>query len=200
MTIVGLGNSAAEMIVQFQELNRRGFNIDYRVFTHYTKEALANPDEDVDGYRLFRDLSIPDLVGLTGDLAPIAAAYWRAMAEGRIFSDVSHWRRRDDKFLCKRGGEAFTYPSDVHYTLIGFVNSPERLKELGIEVGPHGPLYDYDGEFHSNSSGSLHQGYFGLGAILETDWNRNAVVLPGIIHQMYDQAFSVMLRIFDKGR
>ena len=201
VTIVGLGNSAAEMLIQFQALNRQGYNINYRVFTHHTERMLTYPDRYVDGRQLFRDLSRPDLTGLAGDLYPVLNAFQQAMQEGRIYGDVTRWRRDGNRFNCWRHrpmaalSEQFSFDSDVHYTLIGFVNSSERLRELGIHVGPQGPAYDYDGEFHADDSGSVRRGYFGLGSILETEWNPNSVVIPGIMHQMYDLAFTLMARV-----
>ena len=40
LTLIGIGNSTIEMLMQIQELKSKGINIKYKVLTHYPEESV----------------------------------------------------------------------------------------------------------------------------------------------------------------
>jgi hypothetical protein len=203
---VGLGNSTAEMlqIVQSREY-------DYRVLTHYPQAAVMNPQTTVmyDGknYRVFRDLSEPNLTSYQGDLAQSRVAYYRALMEGKIISDVVQWdvtkNETDSVLSIKRRGESElsnAFHFDDIYILTGYQHTAASLVSMGISYdADHNPCYDYDGEFQtsSNSEDRLYKGYFGFGGVLNATHNKNAIVIPGMIFRTPDLLFGVLMRAIE---
>lgn len=204
LIFVGLGNSTAEMLVQINQLNKKGFNIDYRVITHYPKEAILDPEKEVEingkKYKVFRDIKIPNLTKWEGDLPEAREAYHQALKENKIVSDVKHWDMKDGVFTCE-GSNIFRFNCEQLFTLIGYGHKASDLGLMGMYVtDPYlGSIaYDYDGEIQRNPGAfgrdRIFPGYFGLGSILKSPTNPNAVVMPGIMHRMYDQLFSIIVR------
>lgn len=204
LIFTGLGNSTAEMLMQVRELNKKGYNIDYRVITHYPKEAIFNPEKEVEvngkKYKVFRDISIPNLTKWEGDLRDAREAYFEALGENKIVSDVKHWDMKDGVFTCE-GNEFYRFNCEQLFTLIGYGHKASDLGLMGMHVtDPYlGSIaYDYDGEIQKNPGAlgreRVFPGYFGLGSILRSPTNPNAVVMPGIMHRMYDQLFSIIVR------
>ncbi|MDE1833957.1 MAG: FAD-dependent oxidoreductase [Candidatus Micrarchaeota archaeon] len=209
VVLIGLGNSTAEMLMQIQELNEAGYGIDYRVLTHYPANAVCNPTEEVvmngKAYRVYRDLSIPNLTKYEGDLEEPRRAYERALYEGRIISDVSHWNMGEGKIHVVANGSEMALECTTLFTLIGYGHYPETLRRMGMKVTDEykGTIAtDYDGEVHrpepikdnGNRRNYIYPGYFALGAVAKTDSNPNAIVMPGIMHRMYDMLFTAALR------
>ena len=206
LALVGFGNSTAEMLVSLSEYNRKGYKINYRVITHFPKEALDNPSEDVKindkTYHVFRDTSIPTLTRLTGDLSDIRSAYFEALYRGKVIPGVIDWQIKDNTMTTKsQSGEINKFKYDQLYTLIGFGHDPDILRKLGMHVVDEytGAIaYDYDGEIQRQPGiigrDRIHPGYFGLGAVLKTPENPNASVIPGMMHQLYDLLFSAVIR------
>lgn len=207
LVFVGLGNSTAEMLTQVQELNTKGYGIDYRVLTHYPKEAVDNPTETVirDGteYRVFRDLTVPRLTKYEGDLPEAYRAYFEALNTGKIIADVAHWDSDGSTigWRDRSGRQTGSYAFDQQYTLIGTGNRPETLEAMGMHVtdGYLGSIAtDYDGEVQRNPGelgrDRVYPGYYGLGAVLRSTHDPNAVVMPGIMHRMHDLLYGVTLR------
>jgi len=203
--IVGLGNSAIEMIAQLNEGRRKGINVDYRVATHYPRDSIYNPETTVSSrgrpFRIFRDLSAPDLTGFQGDLDRSRYDYYRALTEDRIIYDVRGWNvvGHGASFECQKGKRQ-NYSYDRLYVLTGYEQSEAQLEQWGItskvEDGKHVPQYEYDGEFVTRY-GNRHKGYFGIGALMDAPHNRNAVVIPGMMFRLPDLAFSVIMRAIE---
>lgn len=204
LIFTGLGNSTAEMLMQVRKLNKKGYNIDYRVITHYPKEAILNPEKEIEvngrKYKVFRDISIPNLTKWEGDLPEAREAYLEALRENKIVSDVKHWDMKDGVFTCE-GNEISRFNCEQLFTLIGYGHKVSDLELMGMHVtDPYlGSIaYDYDGEIQKNPGAlgreRVYPGYFGLGSILRSPTNPNAVVMPGIMHRMYDQLFSIIVR------
>lgn len=213
---IGLGNSTAEMIALLQEFQTAGVDCDYRVLTHYPREAIFNPQETVihnrKGYRVFRDLTKPDLTSFQGDLEPTRRAYFRALADGKIIPDVVQWdvtntagtrvmgiRRRRARRISD------FIPFDHLYILTGYRHTAQSLQSFGLSYDPDGlyPHYDYDGEFlradprtFSNNAGGarVFKGYFGFGSVLNAPHNKNSIVIPGMLFRISDLLAGVVFR------
>ena len=85
---IGLGNSTAEMLRQIHDFQDRGIEVDYRIMTHYPKDSVFNPEDVIeDGdytlYRVFRDISVPNLTSWQGDLNHSRYDYFRALRTGK---------------------------------------------------------------------------------------------------------------------
>ena len=214
VVLIGLGNSTAEMLVQLQNYNKKGYKIDYNILTHYPEDSINNPEQNILGkngksYKVFRETQNPknpDLVNYEGDLQFAKDAYEEARSEGRIFSDISHWtRNRANKSMTLIVDKGNINPHIVQlkcdelFTLIGLKQSPQAMQAMGIELSDEAiPQYDFDGEFHSkqktNTDRELNKGYFGLGAILNNPHDKNSIVMPGIMHRVRDLIFGVVMR------
>ncbi|MFA7193482.1 MAG: hypothetical protein WC087_01010 [Candidatus Paceibacterota bacterium] len=204
--LVGLGNSTAEMLFQIHNLIDRGAAVDYRVLTHYPEECVYNPNTTVvvDGVarRLFRDVSLPNLVDFQGDLARSRSDYYRALHNGKILYGVNRWEvaGKEVYVFRKEHSEVEKIPFGKIMTLIGYGNSPEVMKSMGCTYDPVDkcPLFDYDGEFivkHSpDPKKRILSGYYGFGSVLETPHNPNAIVIPGMLHRIGDVLFGVVMR------
>ncbi|MBI1969613.1 FAD/NAD(P)-binding protein [Candidatus Woesearchaeota archaeon] len=205
VVLIGLGNSTAEMLVQFHQLMENGYDVDYRVLTHYPQESVQFPGDVVLArgreFQVFRDLTIPNLVDYSGDLEDTREAYFEALNAGRIIADVRHWDKKGKWMRMQRhNAEPLELRCDVLYTLIGYGHSREELMSMGVmadeETGA--ACYDYDGEFQAELGAKgrkrVHAGYFGQGPVLESPENPNAVVIPGVMHRLHDQLLSIVLR------
>jgi hypothetical protein len=209
ITIVGLGNSSIEMLMQIQDCNRKGFNIGYKVLTHYPKESVENPDQYIklEGkeYRVFRDLNKSNLVDLEGDIPAARNAYRKALEDGNIISDVIEWNRSlEDKVtnIKLRNGKEISIPTDQQLTLTGYRPSKEMFQEMNINLDEDNcPLYDYDGEVQrpkeEKSLGRTYKGYSIIGAIRANDNEPNALVIPGIMDSLPKLVFNTILRTID---
>jgi hypothetical protein len=199
LLFIGLGNSTAEMLRQMHAFQDKGIDTDYRVLTHYSDDVLHNPMAAVPSrgkaVKLFRD-PVSNLVDYEGDLPLPRADYFRALRTRRIVSDVVAWRGQRDIDVTHRTRNTYTQRSDVSevdqiYTLVGYATTREQYQQFGIPLTSTGePLYDYDGEFR----GDDRLGYFGFGAILETTWNPNATVIPGMLFRIGDLLMGVVMR------
>lgn len=205
--LIGLGNSTAEMLRQIHALQDQGHDFDYKVLTHYPKDSIYNPDETVqkDGknFRIFRDISQPNLVDYQGDLPDSRYDYFRALHSGKIVSDVHRWNRSGPhaenpyvRYTAGRSHGVEKFTSNNHlYTLIGYRHDKEEFEKMGCAYDTRNECarYDYDGEFVNTRHKPI-KGYFGLGAVLDAPHNRNAIVIPGMIFRLGDLLFSIVLR------
>ncbi len=204
---IGLGNSTAEMVRQIRNtMDSVGpsLNADYRILTHYPQDSVFNPNDSVNSkgrdFRVFRDLNRPNLVNYQGDLPEFRSDYYRSLTEGRIVTDVKHW---------KRIGNAITFTNKKNqkdaieftkiFTLTGYRNSPDTVKAMGCLYDENNKCarYDYDGEMiqsERSRSDRLFRGYFGLGAVLDAPHNPNSIVIPGMIFRIPDLLFSIIMR------
>ena len=213
VTFVGLGNSTGEMLVQLDQWRRKGITIDYRVLTHYPLEAVIFPEDiilgnDGDEYRVFRDVKSPNLVDYAGDLDLLRDAYFRALKGKKIISDVSHWDLQGERnggtlHIKKSDGQSLELRTDVMFTLIGYSHPLEVFEKMGLSINPETstPAFDYDGEFQRKLGAKgrkrVYPGYFGLGCVLQSKENPNAIVIPGMMHRMGDLMFSVAMRAYE---
>jgi hypothetical protein len=219
LVFIGLGNSTAEMMVQCERYRRQGIDINYRVLTHYPRRAIEHPDSHVEylgkPYRVFRDLSKPQLTKFEGDIPEVRAAYWYAMAKGWIIPEVTQYlHNRETHRVAYSNDPLFppdvfmdSVPCDQLYTLIGYGQDPEFLSNCGMYLRDRytGAFhYDYDGEVQREPGITgrrrVYPGYFALGAVLKTPENPNAVVIPGIMHRLYDLAFMAAIRGLEYAR
>ena len=212
IVLIGLGNSTAEMLRQIHTFTDQGYPIEYRVLTHYPKDAVYNPSDYVPKkgrtYRVFRDISKPNLVDYQGDLAHSRYDYFRALHEGRIVSDVKRWEVKTPGLMSTFGHDAAgkakpieDIPFDKVMTLIGYEQPPETMKALGCTYDTKNKcgVFDYDGEVaakpgEKDPAKRLHKGCFGFGSILQTPHNPNAIVIPGMLHRVGDLMFGVIMR------
>jgi hypothetical protein len=204
IVLVGLGNSTAEMIEQISNWNRQGYQISYKIITHYPADSVYQPSRTVSqrnkNWRIYRDLTLPTLVDYVGDLERERRAYEVALTGGNIISDVVHWTMSDNRLIVKtRDDKIKKIPCDRLFTLIGYKHDPSTLHEMGIQTNAESdPLYDYDGEFiqdpTSTGRSRLCPGYFGFGAILNSEHNPNSIVIPGMIHRINDLMQGIFLR------
>ncbi len=196
---IGLGNSTAEMIRQIHDFQDKGAEIDYRIMTHYPADSVNNPEDVIeDSYRVFRDISVPNLTSWQGDLSASRYDYFRALRTGKIISSVRSWSRRKNSIVCTGAlGRRTHFSADHLYTLIGYHQPESYLTSQGIKVsGEDGcPLLDYDGEVQTGLRNSrLHHGYFAFGAIAANPQDKNAVVIPGMLFRLYDLVTSAVIR------
>lgn len=207
IVIIGLGNSTAEMMTQLESSSNTDIN--YIVLTHLPQDAVNNPTQSYINngkiVRVFRDIQNSGLTQYEGDLPEARDAYFKALNNGRLLGDIVHWEIIDNSSkqlikAAKRSGEIITLPCDRLFTLIGYQNNNATLDKLAIQHDGHGhPYYDYDGEIQKDPNNAdpherLYKGYYGLGAMLKTPHNPNAVTIPGIQHRLYDLLFGVILR------
>jgi hypothetical protein len=209
------GNSVAEMLVQIQDLNQRGYGIRYKCLTHYPQEALDFPRTTVcwrgRNYRLYRDNSA-DLTKLAGDLLRVERAVGRARdsrdaERAEVISEVEFWtvgaQQGAGRTMTVRraDGQVRTFAFDQLFTLIGYRHPPEELKAMGLVVTDDYlglVAADSDGEFQSTPGAAgrsrLHAGYSGMGSVLKTPTNPNAQVIPGILYRLSDWLTTVIWR------
>ncbi len=216
VVFIGLGNSTAEMLVQFHRYQDAGLDLRLKVLTHYPREAIRHPrsyqtvgEQD---YRLFRDPGEGQLTSLAGDLETIRLAFER-LRDSRnpgveeLLTDVVHWKLQDDEvfgpriFVTQRDGRERRFACDQLYTLIGYGHPRETLESLGFYVlNPAvGTIAaDYDGEVQhvpvTAGRARLCPGYFAAGALLKAPRSENAQVIPGMLYRLPDQFFSICLR------
>lgn len=210
LTLIGLGNSTIEMLMQIHECNSRGCNIKYKVLTHYPEASVQNPDQYIDyegrEYRVFRDLKKSNLVDLEGDIAPAREAYMKALEDNNIISDVIEWKRslEDKVTLVKlRNGNTVEIPTDKQLTLTGYKPSKELYQQMNIHLDSDNcPLYDYDGEIQrlkneQEDYSRTYKGYSLIGAVRANDHEPNALVIPGIMDSLPKLVFNTILRAID---
>jgi hypothetical protein len=210
--LIGLGNSTAEMLRQIHTIIDQGYSVDYRVLTHYPRDAVQNPSDYIQEkdriFRVFRDVSKPNLVDYQGDLAQSRYDYFRALHDGRIISDVTRWEVEAPGVMTiygknKKPMEGLPY--DKVMTLIGYHRSAEMMRELGCSFDDEtrSGVFDFDGEVvavpgSASAQRRLHKGCFGFGSILETPHNPNAIVIPGMLHRIGDLLFGVVMRAAER--
>jgi hypothetical protein len=215
LVLIGLGNSTAEMLRQIHDFQDNGVDVDYQVLTHYPKDAVFNPNDTVylneKPYRVFRDISKPNLVDFQGDLPDSRYDYYRALNSGRIQYGVRRWEMSDSKLVTFTSANKPIDQIECSqvYTLTGYKHSREVIERMGCRYDPSGrcAMYDYDGEMLRDPlalrpEDRLCKGYFGFGAMLDAPHNRNAIVLPGMIHRIGDLLFGIVMRAteFQLGR
>lgn len=192
VVVVGLGNSAAEMIMQMQN---SGFD-DYAVLTHRPTSDLYSDDS------IYRDLSIPELTGLAGDISHIYAAVTAALANGKIFGGVDHWNH-DGRAISFTDGAGFNHSAEFAklFTLIGYDHKQADLAKFGMTKSSDSLASTHlDGEVVCTSSTSadlraqVYPGYFAIGPVRKTAAMPNAEVIPGIQFQVQLLAFSLLVR------
>lgn len=211
---IGLGNSTAEMLRVLHQYQDAGVDVDYRVLTHYPRDAVFNPSDTVvvgaTGYRVFRDISRPQLVSFQGDLPNSRADYYRALLSGRIVSDVKEWDADGRIFTAYNGrgpanrSKGAQVVPEMHYDelylLTGYRHPPEDLAEMGCiyDKTLDCALHDYDGEIVAKPKAlggdRVHRGYFGFGAVLDAPHNPNTVVIPGMAFRLPDLLFGIIMR------
>jgi len=206
LVFIGLGNSTAEMLRQIHNFQDQGIPVDYRIMTHYPKEAVYHPEDMVQlgrtKYRVFRDLSLPNLTSWQGDLGESRYDYYRALRTGKIMYGVKSWSRNGSTMVCHTNNGGYgreTINVDNLFTLIGYAPTKESMESHGMRVNPKDkcPELDYDGEVHSGNPGTgrrLFRGYFAFGAMTTNPQNKNAIVLPGMLFRLNDLVTSVILR------
>lgn len=208
---VGLGNSTAEMIRQLHEIEDQGYEVDYRILTHYPLDSIMNPTEVVisggKGYRVFRDLSQPNLTSFQGDLPHSRQDYFRALLKGRIIPGVMSWTAKKARsakganklgYTDAEGKHEITY--DKLMVLTGYQQNPEKIAKFGccFDSETKAVRYDYDGELVGDPKAKgpdrLHRGYFAIGAVADAPHNRNAIVIPGMISSLPPLLGGVVMR------
>jgi len=216
LAFIGLGNSTAEMLVQLQEFNARGYGINYRVLTHYPQEALDYPRSPIPWrggtYRLYRDTTISGLTRLAGDLRRIDRAFVQvressAPERAEVLSEVAFWTLRQGpggaKSMTVRHADGSTrsFPIDQLFSLIGYGHRSDELKALGLVVTDDylgAVAADLDGEVQRTREAlgrsRLHAGYSLLGSMLKSRTNQNAQVIPGLLYRLPDWLATVIWR------
>ncbi len=207
LVFIGLGNSTAEMLVQLKKLREQGIDVSYKVLTHIPNLALENPDRTIEiegrSYRVFRDISRPNLTKWAGDLPEIREAYFDALNAGNIISSVKECAVLEDKTLevaTETNGQ-FSFENHKLFTLIGYGQDPDVLRGMGMQVIDEYlgvPAVDYDGEVQSTIDASgrdrVYPGYFAIGTLIKSESNPNATVIPGIQARMYDLLLTAVIR------
>jgi hypothetical protein len=203
IAIIGLGNSAAEMMSQLNDFRRDGVDCDYKIFTHFPEDAVYDPHAVVTDkekqFRVYRDLSIPDLTGFQGDLHKSNADYRQALYEGRIEAGVTGWGVKEGRLVFKQEGTSYNneYEFNKLYVLTGYQIKPEVFAKFGVPVSRVGhPTYHHDGEFVDGNDDIL-KGYFGFGAVLDRPEARNTTVIPGMMFRLPDLLFGVIMRAME---
>ncbi len=202
---VGLGNSTAEMLRVIHTHQDKGVDVDYRVVTHYPNDAVYRPMETVRvkgrDFRVFRDLALPNLTSFQGDLPHSRNDYFRALYNGKIISDVTNWDVKANRFIAirkRRAGEEFDF--DRLYVLTGYRNAPATFARMGCVYDEENRCtpHDYDGELVQKigtiGAERIHRGYFGFGAVLDSPYNRNTSVIPGMAFHLSDLVFGCLMR------
>lgn len=211
VVFIGLGNSTAEMLIQFHRYRDAGLDLRLKVLTHYPREAIRYPRSYEDEYRLFREPTEGQLTSLAGDLEPIHLAFER-LHDSRdhnveeLLTDVTHWSLQKGEaagpqmVVTLRDGRRRQFACDQLYTLIGYGHSQEILEALGMRVlNPAiGTIAaDYDGEVQRApvpGRARIYPGYFAAGALLKAPRSENAQVIPGMLYRLPDQFLSICLR------
>lgn len=215
---IGLGNSTAEMIRIIQQYKRSGVDCDYRILTHYPKDSVHNPQDTVmtgdQKYRVFRDLTTPNLTSYQGDLEISRKAYFQALLEDKIIPDVVQWEVKKEsdgkRKLAIKQRDAMTWSENVSfdslYVLTGYQHNAKTMEDMGLAYDPEKlyPHYDYDGEFmraapsKSVTGGDrVFKGYYGLGSILNAPHNKNSIVIPGMMFRAPDMVFGILMRVYE---
>ncbi len=206
VVLIGLGNSTAEIVHQLQQKGRG--QVDYRILTHRSLRALLRPDEEIDGSgsSVYRNIKKPELTSLAGDLRHINEMFTQARDSGRIVPNVRHWHH-DGSVLTAVDNEGIEtrIPFSKLFTLIGYGQNPQTNEAMGLHTADKrtGTIaYDFDGEvqrggydvYEHRPRRRIHPGYFAIGPILKTKDNPNALVIPGIQHQLQFMGSTVGLR------
>jgi hypothetical protein len=205
---IGLGNSTAEMIRKLHDFEDQGYEVDYRILTHYPRDSVFAPSDTVivreKGFRVFRDISKPQLVSFQGDLPSSRADYYRALMNGRIISDIRQWivggSGKEIAAFDDDGVSLLNISFDDLYVLTGYGHSPEAYASMGCTYDNDlsCALHDYDGEIIQRKGAAggerVYKGYFGFGAVLDAPHNPNTVVIPGMAYRLPDLLFGVIMR------
>lgn len=205
LIFIGLGNSTAEMIRQLHTFEDEGADLDYRILTHYPRDAVENPMDTVvhrgRKLRVFRDLNKPVLTSFQGDLPDARRDYYRALFRNRIVSDVTAWDVKDRAFIANAGRRtAFEGEHDKLYVLTGYRNTKAAFASMGCgyDSVDHCTPHDYDGELvhtpGAKGADRIHRGYFGFGSVLDAPFDQNASVIPGMAFRLPDLGFGVVMR------
>jgi hypothetical protein len=201
--LVGLGNSTAEMLLQFHKHEQQtGQQIDYRILTHQPPVLVHNPKRTENGQRVYRNIALPELSHLAGDLDHIDLVYKKALERGKIISDVAEWSHEGNVMtVTTHDGLKTDIPFDKQYTLIGYGQRPSTNDAMGLTTIDDYTgliLHDWDGEVQADTDkmgrDRLHPGYFAIGPILRSSKNPNALVLPGMQWQLQHMIPSLMIR------
>lgn len=199
--LIGIGNSTAEVGGQLQ-----ANGVDYRIVTHHDFQSIQRPDESIGSGPIYRDPKVPNLVKLAGDLPHIKRFFEQARDQGKIVPGVRHWSHSDGILTTvDQDGVETRIPFDSLNTLIGYGqkisdNDAMGLKTVDARTGTI--AYDFDGEvqraefdaFDQPQRNRVYPGYFALGPILKSGGNPNAIVIPGIQHQVQFMAGTVLIR------
>ncbi len=209
--VVGLGNSAMEMIEEFLQMEKDGIPVHPRILTHLSRSAIDNPNSVVTNPSgalegpLFRHPS--DLSKLAGDIPKISDRFFDAKVRGWLMPGVRRWEvhfknpdRREGMYLLverEEYGEKLTTRIDdvpMIYALIGYQNDTERLRSWGCKVHDDGTL-DFDPVTHRvRTTMNDNGGVYVLGAAASTKHNRNAEVIPGMLRDLGELVFTEIIR------
>ncbi len=207
MVLIGLGNSTAEMLMQIQAYNAQGYNIGYKILTHYPQEAVVDPTStyNLEGrhFKVFRDSR--NLGRYDGDLQEPRDAYVQAVQGGKVMADVTRWDRIGDNVMVEmRDGSSQIIPCDRLYTLIGYGQPVEVLEKMGMTVtdaDKRTVAVDYDGEVQRvpgvAGRDRVFPGYFASGSVLKSSTMPNASVIPGIFFRTPDLLLAVTTRAME---
>ncbi len=210
--VVGLGNSAMEMIAEFLEMQEQGIPVHPRILTHLGRRALAEPDRVVLGTAgtlegpVFRHPS--NLTKVAGDIPKIRDRYEAARLRGWIVPDVRHWEvhyrdpeKREGIYLLVEtqspdGGVEHLRIDDVPmiYALIGYQNDAEKLQSWGCKLDENGAVQYHPVTHRVETTFGDEGGMYILGAAASRPDNRNPEVIPGMIRDMSQLAFAEIVR------
>lgn len=173
LLLIGMGNSTIEMLLQIQKLNEQGYNIKYKVLTDYPQDSIDQPDEYIESngrkYRVFRDLTVSNLIDVEGDIDDAREAYFKALKDGNIIADVTKVSNPDsnnkDEFIIEAKGKSIKLNCDKLFTLIGYKQNKTAHAKMGVSSDSQGnPLIDFDGEVQKpidkqNENDRTYKGY-----------------------------------------
>ncbi|PIR52104.1 hypothetical protein COU77_02160 [Candidatus Peregrinibacteria bacterium CG10_big_fil_rev_8_21_14_0_10_49_16] len=208
--VVGLGNSAIEMIQQFVQMREAGVNVRPRILTHYSRDALLHPNKMVRSeYGIIEgpiQRTRANLTKLALDIPRIVRPYDEALRQGWVVPDVTEWNVTEQKGSGKerrmtievrtRDGEVRRVGDvPVVYALVGYQNKPELMDSLNVRVVDDSGRIEYDPVLHqAHPARGTSRRMYVAGAMASRPGDRNQEVIPGALQAIAEIAFIEAVR------
>jgi hypothetical protein len=207
IVLIGLGNSTAAMLTQIQQYeDKTGQTVDYRILTDLSRGAVLNPELPVNGHKpIFRNPAEAYLTGYSGDLARDRSAYFRALGENKIISDVTeiqYDRSLRQLMATTEHRTVLSHTANTHvFALLGYERDDALFASMGALLfkgilggGVRGPtIRPCDGAVLTAHDGYM-SNIYATGAAAASSANPNVATVPGIQGQVPGTTVTIAVR------
>lgn len=203
--LVGLGNSTAAMLDQihwYEDMTSQG--VPYQVLTHLPGGMVYSPTTGSGDRRsIFRKPAEGYLTGYSGDIDRDRKAYYRALNEDRILTDVTGIyfdQARGRLWVQDLYDHNPSFETPHVFSLIGYDRDLKLFREMGALARGlfHSSLAEpvirpVDGAVQTHRDGYASNVY-AVGAVAADKRNPNAAVIPGIQGQVPHMSLTIAMR------